>query len=160
MTTQLITIQSQGSSLNSQNINISNYKDIINNIPSTLSFTYNTNNNNINNNINNNQIGLNNQIYIGTSNNYRQIGVPNSSKIIPLKPGIKRSIFPQPNPSKNNYLGQVNIITEREYLIIIKIEFLLILITILIIVNQIKNMEIICIMLLIFILLMVIIMKV
>ena len=97
--------QSQGSSLNSQNINISNYKDIIKNIPSTTSFTY-TTNNNINNNINNNQIGHNKQIYIGTVNNYRQIGVPNSSKIIPLKPGIKRSISPQPNPSKNNYLGQ------------------------------------------------------
>ena len=54
MTTQLITIQSQGSSLNSQNINISNYKDIIKNIPSTTSFTYTTNNNNIKNNINNN----------------------------------------------------------------------------------------------------------
>ena len=106
MTSPLINnFQSQGSSLNSQNINISNYKDIINNIPSTLSFTY-TTNNNINNNINNNQIGHNKQIYIGTVNNYRQIGVPNNSKIIPLKPGNKRSISPQLNPSKNNYLGQ------------------------------------------------------
>ena len=97
--------QSQGSSLNSQNINFSNYKDIINIIPSTTSITY-TTNNNINNNINNNQIAPNKPIYIGAVNNYRQIGVPNNSKIIPLKPGNKRSISPQPNPSKNNYLGQ------------------------------------------------------
>ena len=96
--------QSQGSSLKSQNINFSNYKDIINNIPSTTSITY-TTNNNINNNINNNQIGSNKQIHYGVVNNYQQLRVQNNPNFIPLKHGIKRSISPQPYPSKNNYIS-------------------------------------------------------
>ena len=108
-------MQINGSSINSENIYLSNYKFIIKDIPSTNSMSYFVGNS-TNNNVNNSKIEPNKEISYNGINNSQQIRGQNNQNVIRSISGNQRAISPMVNPYEiNNISSQINFIEPIHY---------------------------------------------